>query len=50
VSGSYGLQDVAIAFAAAAADTSGKVMVAPARGVEPAVGAVWAGSRDQGGL
>ena len=40
VSGSYGLQDVAIAFAAAAADTSGKVMVTPARGVEPAVGAV----------
>ena len=28
VSGSYGLQDVAIAFAAAGADTSGKVMVA----------------------
>jgi len=50
VSGSYGLQDVAIAFAAAAADTSGKVMVTPARGVEPTVGAVGAGSRDQGGL
>ena len=31
VSGSYGLEDVAQAFLAAAADTSGKVMVTPAR-------------------
>jgi threonine dehydrogenase-like Zn-dependent dehydrogenase len=31
VSGSYGLQDVALAFRAAGADTSGKVMVTPSR-------------------
>lgn len=38
VSGSYGLQDVAIAFAAAGADTSGKVMVTPATSHQPPEG------------